>query len=128
MINHVPFKEIVLEHLKYHAHRAIPMHPDSLDANVVMSHCADELLARLTTHLMGSRKDVKAWWYWSWWDHTKARWFPKWWLRRWPPRVQTMRVHVDTLFPELEATKGRYQTIVVTDAPSFVKWPEEGEP
>lgn len=42
------------------------------------------LITSFTTHLYGTGKeklDVDVKFFDSWWDHTKARWFPKWVLR-----------------------------------------------
>lgn len=42
----------------------------------------------------------------DWWQHLRQRWFPKWWLRRYPVRMDT--VNLDRLFD------------VVCDGPEFV--------
>lgn len=43
----------------------------------------------------------------TWWEHTKERWFPKWYLKKWPVRydVTDVRLKRYATFPELKLCK-----------------------
>lgn len=52
--------------------------------------------ACLTQELLGGcveNVDIERRWPSDWWQAFKERWFPKWWLKRWPVNYQTISVH-----------------------------------
>lgn len=61
----------------------------------------------------------------TWWDHTKHRWFPRWWLKRWPVKWKRVHVKVHDAYPAIEIPNcphNRHVTIVVTHP--MCQWPE----
>jgi hypothetical protein len=43
----------------------------------------------------------------TWWEAFKARWFPRWALKRWPVKLTTVRVEARALLPDIPPQVGR---------------------
>lgn len=47
-------------------------------------------------------KEITCEWPADWWQAFRARWFPRWWLRRWPVRYERRQLVAHELYPELK--------------------------
>ena len=60
----------------------------NFDVRANLDHIADRLVISLTGFIHGMPKEklsIHRQWPRTWWDALKLRWFPHWWLNRWPP-------------------------------------------
>ncbi len=67
-----------------------------VDVYRAFNQAADTLVVMLDAYVYGMPKeriDVDERWPTDWWQAFRERWFPAWWLRRWPVRYNTVSVH-----------------------------------
>lgn len=53
------------------------------------------LVAQLTVEMPGVLKErltIDRQWPADWWQAVRARWFPGWWLRRWPVKYERIQI------------------------------------
>jgi hypothetical protein len=60
----------------------------------------------------------------DWWQAFRARWLPKWWLRRHPVQMRelgggSVKVEAFAMFPELDAMKGRTRIEFYAEPPEW---------
>lgn len=59
---------------------------------------------------------------WDWWEHFKLRWFPKWWLKRYPIKQKQNRKIIEfnltQCFPDISSDAGQILHLIerVSDA------------
>lgn len=53
-------------------------------------------LESLVAGRRGERIDIDESWPADWWEAFRERWFPVWWLRRWPVKRKGVAVHKET--------------------------------
>ncbi len=90
----------------------------------LQSHIEDELRAlvlSLYAYVAGVPKEhlkIQRRWPKTWRDAFKERWFPAWWLRRWP--VEYDKINIDrvvswSVCPHIEGPKGRSHVFWLRD-------------
>lgn len=97
-------EELILDRLRYQYHFTIERR--QIRTALEPGPFGDSVIGRICFELAGLRRQAEFWWYASWWDYSRAYWFPalgwlgRWALKRWPPHVIKARVDVSLLFPE----------------------------
>jgi hypothetical protein len=97
-------EQVVLEKVRLRFQQSISLQDlylrqDQLYLDTYLDHMVMNLVVRLEATLTGRRGKTLtderleyAEWPADWWAALKARWFPAWWLRRWPARVKVFEV------------------------------------
>jgi hypothetical protein len=62
--------------------------------------------------------DESVLWPTTWWDAFKERWFPRWWLRRWPANYSHADFTVYRAYPDLSLPEHRHTLFIQR------QWPE----
>lgn len=97
-----PFQQVILEKLRIDIEQTLSMQGlhfarNHAEMSAYVDNAARALVVRLTTYLIAGpeeeRVDVEEKWPTDWWQAFRERWFPHWWLRRWPVRYRTLSVH-----------------------------------
>jgi hypothetical protein len=77
---------------------------------------ARRLTVQLRTYLLAGKEHAEdgatVRWPADWWQAFRERWFPKWWLRRWPVRYQSVvtRKYIRRVCPHVNlVTPGEHQ-------------------
>lgn len=75
-----------------------------VELSTYIDYMTQDMLVRLTKYCWTHRiAEVPVKTYSSWWDHTKARWFPAWALKRWPAKEKNWGMyHCYDAYPALE--------------------------
>lgn len=62
----------------------------------------NDLVFMLDTYMVGIPKetiDLEAEWPEDWWEAFRERWFPAWWLKRWPVKCHRIALHTKKYGP-----------------------------
>ncbi len=84
---HVTCQEVLSEELFIANH---------VDLQAACDHVAHVMVLRLQSSVLGKQHgkiDVERQWPADWWQAVRERWFPRWWLKRWPVRYCQVSVH-----------------------------------
>lgn len=72
-------------------------------AEAYLDHITGQMVAQLAARVATEELESKsASWPATWWDAVKQRWFPAWLLRRYPVRMESVRIEARALFPTVE--------------------------
>lgn len=95
-------ERIKLEKIRLALH--VPLSKHVLDAGVdVIRIMEEEVEFSLHGYLWGNRsKTTDISYPADWWQWFKQRWFPKWLLARFPPKMTTHTVSVSRIFPDFK--------------------------
>jgi hypothetical protein len=95
------FEDVALQFLRVEVQRHIPRL--LLDQKLSVESIAGEIVLRLTGHVLGRKLEpVEVRWPDDWWQAFRERWFPRWWLARWPVRFRVHRVEFRELYPDFK--------------------------
>ncbi len=87
---------------------------DHASSDLIM-RCVSEMAGRKTT--ISKRQEIAV--PTDWWQHFKARWFPRWALARWPVKqtvhVLLLEAKASALFPEVEPFQAHRLVICAFD-------------
>lgn len=69
----------------------------NLEVEIIPYHGQELLLSIRSLFLKNTheRIDVEKRWPADWWQAVRERWFPAWWLLRWPVRYESVSIHED---------------------------------
>lgn len=89
------YEQVVLQKIKLAAVRAMPdgMHDVLANATFKTKHqwMADCLVGEMRAYVWGMNEQrIRAAWPADWWEAVKQRFAPKWFLRRWPVRFDSI--------------------------------------
>lgn len=70
------------------------------------------MMLELRGYLWGKQESVSVSFPASWWQAVKARWLPGWAKRRWPVRVQTVKLEAAALWPSLQYLVPDHQPVL----------------
>jgi hypothetical protein len=72
------------------------IHSDSIQVELLSHEIAGAMVAQVRLLFAGDTEEVETIKIVShpatWWDHVKSRWFPRWWLARWPAKQKEHRI------------------------------------
>lgn len=75
--------------------------PANVDFSEGLLFLADEMVVRVHQDIFGQQvKKLTISYPADWWQALRERWFPAWWLARWPVRKVTHTVDVKALYPD----------------------------
>jgi hypothetical protein len=100
--------------------------PVEVETNTRLRHYKDHIAGQVVCQLLhsvyGQKRpfDFDYTYPATWWEHFKQDCFPKWLLRRYPPKMKTKRISYDAyaLFPEIPVTDNsiiRYRMVTRTE-------------
>jgi hypothetical protein len=96
------FKEIILKKIAFGISARIDakcikdFRPD-----ILAEFLTDSLIVSIRCLIYGEELDSHKFYYPAdWWQAFRVRWFPKWWLRRWPPKYREIDCHWKVLYPD----------------------------
>lgn len=79
---------------------------------------SDEIEVRFRQQILATEPEhVHAEWPATWWDAVKQRFAPRWFLRRWPARIETLDVTRCGLYPEIPWQGRGERRLVLTAIP-----------
>jgi hypothetical protein len=97
--DHLQYEHVALETVRFHLQKMLSMRDLAVrvDAHAAMDHTIRAMVFDLEAVLIGKKYQmdtvtasacvtVPA----DWWQALRERWFPKFWLRRWPVRMKTV--------------------------------------
>ena len=110
-------EQIVLE--KFHVGVSRCVDPHLLDCRVTIERGAEffgaELMATIRGFIWAEKESLRhqeVFYPCDWWQAAKARWFPVWWLRRWPARYHRVVLDVRVLYPTLKRCFPGHQAVL----------------
>ena len=98
----------------------LSVHPDNVRVDIVRA-CSDEMAVELIAYVWGKIDREEHYSHpATWWDAVKARWFPKWALKRWPAKFTDIKIERGGVYPMLAGQQGvGFQTLTVWNAPGI---------
>lgn len=69
-----------------------------------LSQFADECIVRFYFGVFGETLDeIEVQYPADWWQALRERWFPAWWLRRWPVQYTARTLRAEAVYPKVSA-------------------------
>lgn len=76
------------------------MYLHKVSINKFTEQVSRELVLRIQAHVLGyDHAPINLAIAATWWDGIKERFFPKWWLKRWPVRYEKFSINTKLLYP-----------------------------
>lgn len=101
----IPLKQVELKFIAMTATAKVPEHVYLSNVKIgvqLAEELSRDLLIQVKAHVLGyDAKPIKVCLAATGWDSIKERFFPKWWLRRWPVEYKTLELDVRYLYPFL---------------------------
>jgi hypothetical protein len=74
---------------------------------VVQHHAEIDMRLRMAVAIYARTiKHLDVAWPSNWWQHFRARWLPKWWLKKKPVKMERLEVAVEDLYPQIPVHDG----------------------
>lgn len=76
----------------------------------------DEQLIRFFYSVFGETlEEIEVQYPADWWQALRERWFPKWWLRRWPVQYTVRTMKAEAVYPKVSAPNVAHRIIFSLD-------------
>lgn len=110
-------KQVVLERLQHHMTSALNGELlRNCRSDTFLAPHFDGVITQLLLSVMGQHVEmIKVEYPRDWWQAFKERWFPNWWLRRWPAEMTYRTLAADVVYPKIELPRERHAVIMLLD-------------
>lgn len=100
---------------------------DAISAEVYHD-AAHRMICTLTYDVYGEKREPRrVQWPATWWDAFKQRWFPKWWLRRWPVRYAFAEFRCTQLYPDVRGMGRIFEYVEMSNPDNWLSLPPKAE-